>query len=334
MWRGTEYSRCPSRNGVERYKFIPCPYTLAAPMDNRVNPFFSIIIPTYNRAGFIGATLESVLGQPFTDWETVVVDDGSTDNTAQVVAKFTDPRIHYLPKANGERGAARNYGLARARGEYVIFLDSDDRLLPAHLATLHAQIQERSDPNFIATKYNFDRDGMLVDSDLAGVAEGWYGLDFFVRGNALACNICVRRANPGLHLFEEDRRYAAVEDWMFMLENTQQDRVYLVDAVTLTMNDHAARSMRSDNTALVRKLQLALAWMLARVALNPPQRRTLTGRVHYLCAIHAYADNHRAQALRFARLAAPKLPRVQAAVLLVRCLVGQSVVSWLKKVRA
>lgn len=299
-------------------------------MINQATPLFSIVIPTYNRATFIGATLRSVQEQQFEDWEVLVVDDGSTDNTAAVVSQYTGSRIQYLPKVNGERGAARNYGLARAKGEYVIFLDSDDRLLPNHLATLHSKIQELQQPNFIATKYNFDRDGVIADSDLAGVAEGWYTVDFFVRGNALACNFCVRRQNHVLRPFEEDRRYAAVEDWMFMLENMQHDRLYLVDAVTLTMNDHDARSMRADNVALVAKLQLALQWMLTHVSLTPAQQRLLTGRVYYLCAIHAYADEHRAEALRFARRAAPYLPARQAAVLLLRCIVGVGAVQWLK----
>ena len=298
------------------------------------SPFFSIIIPTYNRATFIGATLDSVLAQTFPDLEILVVDDGSQDNTADVVGRYPDPRLRYYPKENAERGVARNYGLARAQGEYVLFLDSDDRFHPEHLATLHAKIQALGQPNFIATKYDFDRDGVIAPSDTAALPEGWYGLDTFVRGNALACNICVRRQNPGLRRFEEDRSYAAVEDWMFMLENTQHDRIYLVDAVTLTMNDHDQRSMRSDNTALVRRLQLALGWMLARVQLTAAQRGVLTGRVYYLCAIHAYADGHRAESLRFARLAAPHLPLAQAAVLLARCVAGPGVVGWLKKRRA
>lgn len=296
--------------------------------------FFSIIIPTYNRAAFIGDTLRSVLAQEFSAFEVLVVDDGSTDNTSEVVASITDTRIQYLLKPNGERGAARNYGFSRARGEYVIFLDSDDVLLPNHLTVLYAKIQELDSPNFITTKYNFNRDGILTDSDMAGIPEGWVGLDLFVGGNSLACNICVRRQNSQLHLFEEDRRYAAVEDWMFMLENMQQDRVYIIDAVTLTMNDHDARSMRSDNTALVRKLQLALEWMLVRVSLSAAQRKRLTGRVYYLCAIHAYADSHWSEALRYARRAASHLPKGQAAVLLVRCLVGLRAVEWIKRIRS
>lgn len=297
-------------------------------------PFFSIVIPTYNRASLIGLTLQSVLTQTYPHVEILVVDDGSKDNTAEAVARYPDPRLHYLPKENAERGAARNYGLARAQGEYVLFLDSDDRLHPGHLATLHRKIQELNQPNFIATKYDFDRDGVRAASDMAALPEGWYGLDTFVSGNALACNICVRRQNPGLHPFEEDRRYAAVEDWMFMLENTQQDQVYVVDEVTLTMNDHDQRSMRSDNTALVRRLQLALEWMLRRVTLSSIQRRTLTGRVYYLCSIHAYADDHRSEAWRFARQAAPYLTKRQAAILLARTVIGQKAVGWLKKLRA
>jgi GalNAc5-diNAcBac-PP-undecaprenol beta-1,3-glucosyltransferase len=298
------------------------------------NLIFSIVIPTYNRAGFIGATIDSVLAQTYPHLEILVVDDGSRDHTAEVVGHYTDPRVHYLPKENAERGAARNYGLARATGEYVIFLDSDDLFHPDHLSTLHAAISVASPkPNFIATKYDLDRGGVVAASDTAALPEGWYGLDTFVRGNALACNICVRRQNPGLHRFEEDRRYAAVEDWMFMLENTQQDRVYLVDAVTLTMNDHDQRSMRSDNSALVRRLLLALDWMRARIQLSPAQRGVLTGRLYYLCAIHSYADGHRAEALRFAAQAAPHLPKGQAAVLLLRCLMGPKAVGWLKKAR-
>ena len=158
------------------------------------------------------------------------------------------------------------------------------------------------------------------------------GLRGFLGGNALVCNVCVRRANPQLFPFEEDRRYAAVEDWMFLLENTQHGAaVQLVDAVTLTMNDHDQRSMRADNQGLVQRLELAAGWMQQRLTLTADQRRRLLGRVYYLCAIHAYADGHRGPALRYARRAAPGLEAPATAMLLVRCLIGPKVVAWLKK---
>ena len=296
-------------------------------------PFFSIVVPTYNRADLILATVDSVLAQDFTAWELLIVDDGSTDDTAAVVAARPDPRLHYLLKANAERGAARNYGLARARGEYVLFLDSDDLLHFNHLSTLHEGILAHSPrPDFIATKYDFDRDGQRRPSDLAPLPAGPLGLETFIRGNSLACNVCVRRENPQLSRFEEDRRYAAVEDWLFLLQNTQHGAVVqLLDAVTLTMNDHDQRSMRADNQGLIQRLDRAAGWMQQHLTLTADQRRRLLGRVYYLCAIHAYADGHRGQALRYARRATPGLPAKTAATLAVRCLLGPGLVGLLKR---
>ena len=296
-------------------------------------PFFSIVIPTYNRAGFIGATLDSVLAQEYPDFEVLVVDDGSKDNTAEVVGGYSDPRIQYLPKENAERGAARNYGLARAIGDYVLFLDSDDRFHPNHLATLHAAITVSNPlPNFIATKYDFDRDGQRRPSDLASLSAGPLGFETFIQGNVLACNVCVRRENPELNRFEEDRRYAAVEDWMFMLENTQHGAtVYLVDALTLTMNDHDERSMRVDNQGLIRRLDLAAGWMQAHLVLTSAQRQRLLGRIYYLCAIHAHIDGHQVQAIHYARKAVPGLPLAQGIRLLARTFVSPAAIQRLKR---
>ncbi|RZK34790.1 MAG: glycosyltransferase family 2 protein [Hymenobacter sp.] len=296
-------------------------------------PFFSIIIPTYNRADFIAATLRSVLAQDFPYFEVLVVDDGSQDNTAEVVGAFSDARLQYLPKQNAERGAARNYGLARAMGEYVIFLDSDDLFHPDHLRTLHTAIlASPTRPNFMATKYDFDRDGRRRPSDLAPLPAGPLEFSAFLQGNALACNVCVRRENPTLFRFEEDRRYAAIEDWMFMLQNTQHgDAVQLVDALTLTMNDHDQRSMRADNQGLIRRLELAAGWMQQHLTLTPAQRRQLLGRLYYLCAIHAHIDGYQAQALRFASRAVPGLPVQAGVALLVRCLTPPGLVQWAKR---
>ncbi|MGI4734975.1 MAG: glycosyltransferase family A protein [Janthinobacterium lividum] len=296
--------------------------------------FFSVIIPTYNRASLINKTLQSVCQQSFTAFEVLVIDDGSKDNTAEVVQPFlADLRFQYLPKENAERGAARNYGLASAKGEYVLFLDSDDLLHPNHLAVLHEAIQAAiAPPDFIATKYDFDRDGQRRPSDMAPLTAGPLSFERFLAGNVLACNVCVRRNNPQLFKFEEDRRYAAVEDWMFMLQNTQHGAVVqLVDAVTLTMNDHDQRSMRADNQGLVRRLELAAGWMQQHLTLTNDQRRRLLGRVYYLCAIHAYADGHRSQALHFTRRAAPGLGLKTAGVLLLRSLLGPRLVGLLKR---
>jgi glycosyltransferase involved in cell wall biosynthesis len=90
----------------------------------------SVIIPTYNRADFIGHSIRSVLGQTYSNLELIVVDDGSTDHTESVVAEFSDPRFRYVRQPNRGRSNARNSALSLAKGKYVTFLDSDDTYLP------------------------------------------------------------------------------------------------------------------------------------------------------------------------------------------------------------
>lgn len=105
---------------------------------------FSIVIPTYNRAVFLPKAIESVLAQTFADWELIIVDDGSTDNTKDVVSQYSDSRITYIYQENAERSAARNKGITHSVGEYVLFLDSDDYYLPNFLADLHSEIEKNN----------------------------------------------------------------------------------------------------------------------------------------------------------------------------------------------
>lgn len=111
-----------------------------------MQPFFSIIIPTYNRATLIGKAIDSVLQQSFADWELLIIDDGSTDNTKEVVTKYADIRIKYIYQQNAERCAARNNGIAQSTGRYITFLDSDDYYMPQRLMLLHAELKQRNLP--------------------------------------------------------------------------------------------------------------------------------------------------------------------------------------------
>ena len=89
------------------------------------NPKFSVIIPTYNRANYVGEAVESVLQQTYQNSELIVVNDGSTDDTAEVIRRFGD-QICYVEKANGGKASAVNLGLKYVTGEYVWILDDDD----------------------------------------------------------------------------------------------------------------------------------------------------------------------------------------------------------------
>ncbi|MDG1689561.1 MAG: glycosyltransferase family A protein [Flavobacteriales bacterium] len=96
---------------------------------------FSIILPTFNRGYMIHHAIESVLNQTYKDWELIIVDDGSTDDTKDVIAEFIekDNRIRYLHQKNKERSAARNKGIKEAKGHWICFLDSDDIYHTNHL---------------------------------------------------------------------------------------------------------------------------------------------------------------------------------------------------------
>lgn len=99
----------------------------------------------YNHAGYIAQAISSVLTQSWQDLELIVVDDGSTDHTREVVAGFDDPRVRYIYQENQGQAGARNTGIAHVRGEYVCFLDDDDLWLPGCLQTALSALQRRSE---------------------------------------------------------------------------------------------------------------------------------------------------------------------------------------------
>lgn len=111
-------------------------------------PKISVVIPTYNAAQYVGEAIESVLNQTFKDYEIVVVDDGSTDNTEELLQKYVD-RIRYIKQKNGGEGAARNRGIREAHGEWVAFLDADDLWLPHKLKVQMEFVEQHPDVDFI-----------------------------------------------------------------------------------------------------------------------------------------------------------------------------------------
>lgn len=115
-------------------------------------PTVSIILPTYNRADTIVRAINSVIAQTYQDWELLIVDDGSTDGTADLV-RVIDPRIRVLQQENAGVYVARNTGLQAGRGEYFAFLDSDDEWLPHFLEITIAFLRWSPDDHFVATEF-------------------------------------------------------------------------------------------------------------------------------------------------------------------------------------
>lgn len=119
-------------------------------IDN-AHSLISVIIPVYNGAAFIAAALESVLGQTYQSWEMIVVDDGSTDDTASVVHQFSD-RVRYLYQPNRGPAAARNTGMAAAKGELIAFLDHDDQWTPDKLTVQANYLQQNPQVGYVLAR--------------------------------------------------------------------------------------------------------------------------------------------------------------------------------------
>lgn len=97
----------------------------------------SIVIPLYNKGKYISATLQSVFNQTYTDYECLIIDDGSTDGSADIVGQYaSDPRLKYFRQPNGGVSAARNKGINLAKGDYIAFLDADDKWADSYLAEM------------------------------------------------------------------------------------------------------------------------------------------------------------------------------------------------------
>jgi glycosyltransferase involved in cell wall biosynthesis len=225
------------------------------------NPYFSVVIPTYNRAHLIRQTIESVLAQEDTDFEIIVVDDGSRDNTEEVVRGVADGRVSYYKKDNAERAAARNYGAARACGRYINFFDSDDLLYPNHLTIARRLIEEKNEPEIFHLGFEMrDAKGRLlyrVDSFKGSLNEQ------LPRGNLLSCNGVFLRRDVALKFpFNEDRQLSASEDWELWLRLASRYRIHYSNEVTSIIVNHDERSvLGSEEAALLKRKDLTLKYL-------------------------------------------------------------------------
>jgi glycosyltransferase involved in cell wall biosynthesis len=154
-------------------------------MNEKANPpTISIIMPTYNRAGFIGETIESIRQQDFTSWELIIVDDGSDDDTEKIVRAIGDPRIIYHQAGRiGIVGKIKNMGIELSRGDFIAFIDSDDLWAPSKLSLQLDALIRCADAGFCLTGgYNFKTKGKAVDyfyKQRTGEKYGSLFLDYF-----------------------------------------------------------------------------------------------------------------------------------------------------------
>ncbi|UCE59589.1 MAG: glycosyltransferase family 2 protein [Phycisphaerales bacterium] len=210
----------------------------------------SVIIPTYNREALLPRALDSVVGQTFPDWQIVLVDDGSTDNTQAVADRYgkrLKDRFIYIRQEHAGCAAARNHGIEVARGHFIAFLDSDDEYLPNKLERQLALFDQRKDLGLVYSDYSYvDLDGVRHKSAFDTVstlarevpcAEVEPGLcvctaslfDVLIRGYFVATIVgMIRREVLGNAIrFREVPSYG--EEWLFYLKVSRACRAGFVD---------------------------------------------------------------------------------------------------------
>ena len=256
-------------------------------------PTVSVIIPTFNRAGYIADAIQSAQAQDHCDVEIIVADDGSTDNTAEIVAQFAPRTVYMRLPHRGQPAATRNGGLCAARGEFVAFLDSDDLFLPGKLALQLAAFSAHPEAALVYANGYFFRDrpdeplGYLLDG--LPVPSGHIFAEL-LRGNfVFTPAVLVKRACLDVvGRFDERPDFFAVEDYDLWLRIAGQFPVVYTPGNVAAVRRHG-KSISSDIAALRRRELRVLAKM---DTLYP----TLMSQ--YRDARHeAYARNHGAIAM-------------------------------------
>jgi len=212
-----------------------------------MQPKFSIVIPTYNRAAHIAQTIQSVLTQTTDSLEIIVVDDGSTDNTESIVRSIADDRLYYYKKENGERGAARNFGTRKSKAEYVTFLDSDDLWLPGHLDSAMELIGAKKGIKIFHLGYKIENAQGKQIKSYEYVPNGDFNR-YLLRGNYMSCmGVFLENSVANAHPFSENRALSGSEDWLLWLQLAARYPIAFSTKITGLMIEHENRSVNNFN---------------------------------------------------------------------------------------
>lgn len=185
-------------------------------------PVVSVVIPAYNAAAYIAETIRSVQNQTFSDWELIVVDDGSTDETATIVSGFlSDPRVRYVKQKNAGVSAARNHGMQPASGTFIAFLDADDLWKPENLSLKAAYLEANPSVLLVhADVENIDENSKPLGSFNSG-KEGNVLRDLLLWNGTVVpgpSSILVRKkAAEAIGGFDTELSTAADQDFFFRL---------------------------------------------------------------------------------------------------------------------
>jgi glycosyltransferase involved in cell wall biosynthesis len=249
--------------------------------------FFSVIIPTYNREPFLRKAVDSVLGQTFRDFELIIVDDGSSDGTRELISAYGDSRLAYLYQPKSGVSKARNKGLESAGGAFVAFLDSDDHWVPEKLQKAHEYISRFPGIKIFHTEEMWYRQGKLL-----GQKKKHEKPTGRVYEKALPlCCISISTAVIKSEVFGTVGRFdedlEACEDYDFWLRATSRYEVKLIPEYLTIKNGGRPDQLSSSVWGLDRFRIKALEKMLASGTLSGRDREPTLAALKKKCRVFA-----------------------------------------------
>ena len=162
-------------------------------------PYFSIVIPVYNKEKFVSKTLRSVLEQTFSDFEIIVINDGSTDESEAKILSQKDSRIHYYTKVNEGVAVARNFGIEKANGEYICFLDADDYWYPNFLESMHRFTSEHPKHKVFAGAIEIETKNKTIPAQYSMTKKSEFEIVNFFNASQKECvlwtsSVCIHKS--------------------------------------------------------------------------------------------------------------------------------------------
>jgi GT2 family glycosyltransferase len=256
-----------------------------------VSPVVSVVIPTFNRWPFVGEAVESVFAQSYSDFELIVVDDGSTDETQKELAKFRS-RLRLFVKAREGVAAARNFGVRRAVGRYVAFLDSDDLWRPKKLEMQTAFMEKKPAVQICQTEEIWIRHGVRVNPKSKHQKPSG---DIFARSLEL-CLVSPSAVMMTKELFSRfggfDERFPVCEDYDLWLRIAVEHPVPLIPKpLIIKRGGHADQLSRS--TWAMDRYRVAALQKLLRSSLQGTQRASALAVLRSKVAILAQGARKR-----------------------------------------
>ncbi len=250
------------------------------------NPFFDVIIPTYNRFHFLKIAVDSVLAQSFQDYHLTVIDDGSSDKTKKLISSRPDPRIRYYYQHHQGPAAARNLGISKSKAEYICFLDSDDRFRVDKLKKTYDYIKKNPKYKIFHTEEVWYRNGKLLEQKKYHQKPS--GLVF--REAVRLCSISISTVALAKDIFKDigtfDQSLPACEDYDFWLKATSKYPIYLIPEF-LTIKEGGHPDQQSKKYPALDKFRIyALQKILEDGNLTPDKYKIAYNQLKHKCLIY------------------------------------------------